>query len=711
MIEQVCSLCEKSWSNYTGPSDHFKRVNLIFGLNGSGKSSLADGIMGETRGEDDTGNIPFYNREYISNSLLLEDHSELRGVKVDFGQHDIGVEKQIKEFKKFENEASEARDAEIEKMNDAKTDLLERISKIIDSVKGSLRIQQKRKDKPQEIIDAWLQDYDSMESIYPDLDFASFTGDEDLQGKVDRLQNFSIPQLNDLSVEDIGFIIKILETVFSDTEIPSQKVIEWLDEGITLHNEKRSCMFCGSDLDLAEIKSRVESYQQNKKAIAQQRLSSTLVKMQEHQTSISAFRKQKDILFGLIGKDKLSATTLSWIESTDTEGASLINRIYDKLNDMDSAIIVDASAFSSFEMDAKASSEIQKLVTQEITATEKQLDNMTSIVKGAIGYRIKTDTEIARLSTNFRDAEKKKDSLRQQVDDFMLKIKQLEDQKSDIADFKDFLNEVLSDLDLPFELDCVKDRCYILQLRQDSKKLTVEDLSEGERNLLALLFFFYSLYSDSDQQQLVDGIPAIVVDDPTSSMDSQNRFYVIELMRHLFESDAQVFILTHVWDDFCALSYADRSRPDFSLWEVSKVQNASNIGKCNANISPYKKLFSGVYRFSTLPFDDPDFDVMAVHMSNAMRRVLEEYLAFNGGLHAISSGKEQAIGEVLFPSVSWGRLSNAKKMKVGKLIGITNIFSHRPPSAENYKEVQECAKFMMNAIEEATPKHFHAMKM
>ena len=47
MIEQVTNLNLKSFKNYTGPTNKFVQANIIFGYNGRGKSTLAEGIVKE----------------------------------------------------------------------------------------------------------------------------------------------------------------------------------------------------------------------------------------------------------------------------------------------------------------------------------------------------------------------------------------------------------------------------------------------------------------------------------------------------------------------------------------------------------------------------------------------------------------------------------------------------------------------------------------
>ena len=147
MINKVCNLNEKSFKNYSGPEKEFKQKNIIFGYNGRGKSSLAKGIIQEFLKDNanDESNFRFFNRNYISDNLILKESedSKIKGVIANFGKKDVDIEKQIEllelnivDTKKVENDIS-ILDKSI------RTE----IDRIHDSKKGSISIQKKPTNK------------------------------------------------------------------------------------------------------------------------------------------------------------------------------------------------------------------------------------------------------------------------------------------------------------------------------------------------------------------------------------------------------------------------------------------------------------------------------------------------------------------------------------------------------------------------------------
>ena len=102
MIEQVKNFSQKSFINYTGPVEKFAEVNILFGYNGRGKTSLANGLVEEflKDSNNEEKNYRFFNRNYITNNLMLEQSkdSKIKGVIANFGKKDVDSEKQIKEL-------------------------------------------------------------------------------------------------------------------------------------------------------------------------------------------------------------------------------------------------------------------------------------------------------------------------------------------------------------------------------------------------------------------------------------------------------------------------------------------------------------------------------------------------------------------------------------------------------------------------------------
>lgn len=174
-------------------------------------------------------------------------------------------------------------------------------------------------------------------------------------------------------------------------------------------------------------------------------------------------------------------------------------------------------------------------------------------------------------------------------------------------------------------------------LKSNGKNVKPSDISAGERNILALCYFFVEMLSNTDAQRQFTDESLVIIDDPISSFDHENRIGIMSLLRQKTEkiimenAYSKVVVMTH---DLQA-AFDIRNTYD----EISKVANGRGLGKnqyviCelrDRNIRPfnynkrneYSELLAEVYRFGESPTEEREAEI-----GNKIRRVLEAYSTF-----------------------------------------------------------------------------------
>lgn len=171
-----------------------------------------------------------------------------------------------------------------------------------------------------------------------------------------------------------------------------------------------------------------------------------------------------------------------------------------------------------------------------------------------------------------------------------------------------------------------------------------ENLSEGERNFIAFLYFYHQIKgsesADGGQKEKI-----VVIDDPVSSMDSSALFIVSALVREMIEVCAnnaiggdpvasdryikQIFILTHNAYFHREITYNRvRDYQFVNFYLITKVDNKSGIRICvkknpdvlteEINYNPVQNSYAALweeYRDVTTP----------IPLMNVIRRILEYY--------------------------------------------------------------------------------------
>ncbi len=84
------------------------------------------------------------------------------------------------------------------------------------------------------------------------------------------------------------------------------------------------------------------------------------------------------------------------------------------------------------------------------------------------------------------------------------------------------------------------------EIFRNKKKASVDSLSEGEINVIVFLYFLFSLERTDEQgNKFIIPNTRIIIDDPVSSLDTINFYGMFITMRKKISSARQVFILTH----------------------------------------------------------------------------------------------------------------------------------------------------------------------
>lgn len=707
MINKVNNLNEKSFKNYSGPDKEFKQKNIIFGYNGRGKSSLAKGIIQEflKDNENKESNYRFFNRNYISDNLILKESkdSKIKGVIANFGKKDVDIEKQI-ELLELDVVDTKKLEDEIRQLD---KNIRTEIDKIHDNKKGNISIQKKPTSKTnKEVILLYNEDVAKAKKIENNEEkLIDFKGDNALEKQKLNIEKINIPIIEIIDNNEILKVKDIFSKTYDDIEIPCSKVVDWISIGLSIHHEGDKCKFCGGSPNLDFIRHNLEKYNSNEKQKA-------AVALNDFKTKLEILLSQIDNL--LLVKDNISNNLEKDVSNnfnniqTSREALEKIKEIVvKKIENINLEIYFNYEKFMSILNEIEKSyNEIILEKKNEIKLIDDKISKLNILIKGAIGLEIRRNTFI---NSNMELVEEKKKILKEINDknkENLNKIEDLKMSKSNTKDFAEHISSILSMLEVNLKLD-VLNADYIIKQSITNDILKLEDISEGEQNLLALLYFYYELFEDNEQKRLKNTIKLIVIDDPIASVDDVNKMYVLELVKKLCElENTQIFIFTHVWDDFCNICYNKKDREDtpFRFYEVKKDSNGSKVINTKTNETPYKHGFKEIYEFSLKPNCNDMSDCEIYHYPNIMRKILEEFLEFKTKNSLPTYSNFNNIKLVLCGN----NPSRNDELAIGTLLNVCNILSHK--ASRNPDEILKAATFLMTKIKNVDELHFNTMK-
>lgn len=706
MINRINNFTYKSFQNYSGPLEQFSPINIIFGYNGRGKSSLISGIENEFLKSYPEDTYRKFDRDYIKNNLLVDkSEREVKGVKVSFGKN-VKLDLEIQQLRKQIQDTQGIYD----KMNLNLENAKKSINEIYKRNKKNLNIKRKQ---------IKIDNLENIQKLYSDdynkaiKQFNNFKESNNLI-ELDNIDN-KIKQLpeklhikSSISRFNLYDYKSILESEYRNSDnIPSQVVLKWMDEGMNLHqDDDHVCKFCGSYVDIKNIRMKIENYNNNKYQKIQKDVTNSLLIFDELSQLLIGWEnyyKCYDVTKNCVSKENMHNLT-KLIDS-------LINIL--KTKEEDISLCIDSSVFlSEFNELTKGMEQLELDINTSIENENKNLyilqNNQEVFVKGKIAEEILNNQQINDYFEEIKKCSSNIDIINQKNEEIQKEINYLEEQMNDYGLFSNLVNDVLLDLNLGFEL-CISNNKtdYFLKNINTDKPLEINDISEGEGNLLAFIYFYYELFSDEEQNNINPGIKMILLDDPITSLDQNNSYYLLELISNLIDkinvSNQQLFITTHVWDHYCQLLFKREKNKNIKFFEIIKEFNKSKLKLLkNLKVNPYIYSFAQVYEFQKKQESEiTESEIYGI--PNTIRRVLEEFLSFktSGAVLAQKSNKKRILD--LYNKSFGGEMSNTKKHKLDQMLTIINALSHN--IQKNRTEVHEAAKFTITLMKDIDCTH------
>lgn len=663
------------YQNYTwGAIDDFKKKNLVYGWNYSGKTTLSklfqvlefkdknryfnkaeieitvnDGTT-KTFNQDTLHSFPFYvkvfNSEYIKRifswdepksgfspiSFYLGDTAgdlkkKIKKLETINERLDFLCEKKYKSiivdfdnFNKtnglFSRKAKEIRDNYLPGVFNPTTFDKGHFKSIVDEVKAN------------------LDDY-----ILKDSE-RDTTKKEALAENKFETQNekFNIQE----SLEQLSLKVKsILEDSAPKTiSLPNleedPELFAWVQKGISLHKDSTECKFCTQRLPDNRIEDLNSFYSKKLKEIqdaigeatrkidAERKIIEINLPVKkdiaehlqtQYESAINAYEKQKEIYkekLSILEKDLQSkgAYIFNAIKSTEIELVSLQTQL-----DSIIAVIKNHNKWLS-EFEERKSAAIKKLLKHYVAEYLKEEDYNNKEYKKNCAKQII-------------------EKIQEKINNNNQSIKSFNEQLSSTAKGQGEFNNILEIL---LHRDDIKIEIRDEKFRLERSGYPAEHLSEGEKSAIAFAYFLTELKAlrKEDPPKLPKTI--IFIDDPISSLDSNHIFQVRSLLKDFFKIDdfAQLFISTHNFEFFSVLydsgifggiksNTNENKRP---LYFIKRDKNGvSTIEKMPKTFSNYKSEYVGLFHILNEFNDSADkenFPYLLL-LPNALRRFVELY--------------------------------------------------------------------------------------
>ena len=236
-----------------------------------------------------------------------------------------------------------------------------------------------------------------------------------------------------------------------------------------------------------------------------------------------------------------------------------------------------------------------------------------------------------------RAAEAKLQTKQKEVNETSEHLKALELQKSNVGLAIENINNALDYVFFShgrLSIELKNDKYYLKSNGNDVKPKSV---SLGERNIIALCYFFTQILSNQDIGRLYQDEELVVIDDPISSFDFENKVGISSFLRYqthkIIKGNAKskILFLTHDLSTFSDLQkIADEMEKSFKKQKLGvsikgrafELQGRT-LSDPIKSINEYRDLLNMIFSYAM-----SNTEGLSLVIGNSMRRALEAFSTF-----------------------------------------------------------------------------------
>lgn len=629
-----------------------KKVNLVYGLNGTGKSTLSNYLHQQTddrykscsvEGLDDNHEILVYNQTFIQETFFEAEN--LKGIftlSKENKEAETKIANAQKEIAKLESEKeAKGKELETEKtaINQKQETAKNAVWKIKTDYSGGDRVLEF-------CLDGYKGSKDNLFNHIVGLVKPTAKPTKSIDDLKTDLQSISGDNAQKYSVlSEITFASQSVETetlfnkqiVGNENSTVSQLIKElgnsdWVKEGLQYlpeeeTQENTTCPFCQEktisnslvesiknyfdasyEADINSLKSFLEEYTQAFQSIPNKSIFEANPKFETHKKDFeikySAFTKVVEDNKKLI-EDKIKMPSVSVTLKSSTKALEEINEVIQKINGL--------------------VTEHNKNIDQKETVKTNIKKTFWEIM------RWDYDQTISSINADKTTSKSKTDALEVTLKDNSTKITaqnaiiaEQQKQTVNIEEAITNINNGLIDLGITdFKIQKYSDNFYKI-VRGEKQEKVFRSLSEGEKMIISFLYFI-ELCRGKKEATETGKKKIIVIDDPISSLSHIYVFNVGRLIHNEFLRSGkyeQVFLLTHSLYFFYEMTDTNKERrkEQQKLFRLRKNTTGSEILEMS-----YEEIQNDYHSYWFVVKDDKQ---PAALIANCMRNIIEYFFNF-----------------------------------------------------------------------------------
>lgn len=658
-----------------------KSVNFVFGKNGTGKSSICDLI----RAQNSNGEHGYDAYIFQGFESVISDDQKLNAIVL--GEENIKIDKIIREYK------SEITDIQ-GKIDTEKVKIVKPQDESENLYTQKLKLEKKKRDKekkeqifytksaskiakikdPVIVENARGYDKNSFQGEIKDALKSPVLSDEEILTLKETIASTPKPEVEKIYLYEIDFAVlqEEIETLLLKTVQPSIKIAELDDDnkkrqfaeaGKDCHSAGDACAFCGNIVTNERLQKLEKYFSSSEIDKFTKELSYKLIEIKNYENKLEKIIIQKEAFYPEF-KNLISEILLK-VDKNKLEQQKFLTGLKGSLEEKQKNLF-DTISYESEELPSELNGEIKEYnkIVEKNNKYTKTLETNKTKARTKLRYnaiaKIVRNSNLEEIKTGLSDAisdledkEKEiklvKDTIEGYEKNQKEKQEEIDKQLSKTKNTGILANNINKKLEnyTNFTLERKDDQgreFYEIKekIENEEKTRPVEELSTGEKNIVALLYFIESL---NDLENGSDKPKFIIFDDPMNSNDDTMQYLIaneiLKLVKQVNKpkNKDKILVLTHN-----VLFYLNITR-DIKNECRRKLKSGGNTINPYEEINFYRLMaYDGKTKILELQKDSEDFktqyeslwfELIFLYemdkpelMCNPARRIIESYISF-----------------------------------------------------------------------------------